>query len=360
MSLAVPIGLCFTAGWLGGLSMGLKKKEIAVILTNTDNLDVEGSKVWKDTHRELFTKQYPYVQKIVDSYRLPLDEPMKVFPDVPPPTMNDQAGPSVNDDGTRYRLTCQYEVRGGRTRQYEVLFRWRLDQLERDRWHWRVSVLGVRMLVRGQACMDPCQSLAIMRRLVECKKSIIPLDPTISLDEDLKGRNYPSHLEAINGARISRIWVLESRFSFIKSDQNAIKNTPSDRQNAATKKSSNFLKSRTTTASDTLCVRFIKHKYGMNGGLGNDNLRVSGASLWSRILAAISRLIFIQLLATRFPRLYALETRKDANISDRWSATGWSWSWRRTVRGGIEQSQLSDLTSLLVNFSCSEDIDRWW
>ncbi|GJW13031.1 hypothetical protein Tco_0017164 [Tanacetum coccineum] len=72
-------------------------------------------------------------------------------------------------------------------------------------WHWRVSVRGVRVSVRGQACMDPCQSLAIMRLFLECKKSIIPLDPAISLDEDLKGRNCPSHLEAINGACISCI-----------------------------------------------------------------------------------------------------------------------------------------------------------
>ncbi|GKC09202.1 hypothetical protein Tco_1000812 [Tanacetum coccineum] len=73
-----------------------------------------------------------------------------------------------------------------------------------------MSVRGTRwqdtsVRVRGQACMDPCQSLAIMRRLVKCKKSIIPLDPAISLDEDLKGQNCPSHLEAINGARISCI-----------------------------------------------------------------------------------------------------------------------------------------------------------
>ncbi|GKF40786.1 hypothetical protein Tco_0124128 [Tanacetum coccineum] len=90
-------------------------------------------------------------------------------------------------------------------RQYEVLFRWRLDQSERDTWHWRVSIRGVRVSVRGHACMDPCQSLAIMSRLVECKKSIIPLDPAISLDEDLKEQNCPSHLKAINGARISCI-----------------------------------------------------------------------------------------------------------------------------------------------------------
>ncbi|GKE63527.1 hypothetical protein Tco_1513894 [Tanacetum coccineum] len=92
----------------------------------------------------------------------------------PPPLTGGQAvvngGPPPLTGGTRYRLTCQYEVRGCRTRQYEVLFRWRLDQSERDTWHWRVSVRGVRVSVRGQACMDPCQSLAIMRRLVECKK----------------------------------------------------------------------------------------------------------------------------------------------------------------------------------------------
>ncbi|GKE67458.1 hypothetical protein Tco_1521619, partial [Tanacetum coccineum] len=70
------------------------------------------------------------------------------------------------------QLTCQYEVRGGKTRQYEVLFRWLLDQSERDTWHCRVSV-------RGQACMDPFQSLAIMRRLVKCKKTIIPPDLAI-------------------------------------------------------------------------------------------------------------------------------------------------------------------------------------
>ncbi|GKC63560.1 hypothetical protein Tco_1096158, partial [Tanacetum coccineum] len=28
------------------------------------------------------------------------------------------------------------------TRQYEVLFRWRLDLSEHDTWHWRVSVRG--------------------------------------------------------------------------------------------------------------------------------------------------------------------------------------------------------------------------
>ncbi|GKE34417.1 hypothetical protein Tco_1453739 [Tanacetum coccineum] len=53
-SLAVPIGLCFTAGWLGGLSL------------------------------------------VVDSYRLPMDDLLKISPDVPSPTANAETGPSGN------------------------------------------------------------------------------------------------------------------------------------------------------------------------------------------------------------------------------------------------------------------------
>ncbi|GKE82219.1 hypothetical protein Tco_1552219, partial [Tanacetum coccineum] len=45
-----------------------------------------------------------------------------------------------------------------RVQRYCSSPRWRLDQSDRDTWHWRVSVRGVRVSVRGQACMDPCQS----------------------------------------------------------------------------------------------------------------------------------------------------------------------------------------------------------
>ncbi|GJX84270.1 hypothetical protein Tco_0335044 [Tanacetum coccineum] len=54
-SLVVPIGLCFTAGWLGGLNLGKNEDEVASMLSETSNLDIEGSKTWKDKHRELFT-----------------------------------------------------------------------------------------------------------------------------------------------------------------------------------------------------------------------------------------------------------------------------------------------------------------
>nr|GEY47586.1 hypothetical protein [Tanacetum cinerariifolium] len=89
-SLAVPIGMCFTSGWLGGLCLGKKEDKVVAMLSETNNLDIKGSKKWKDKHRELFTMQYPYVQKIVDSYRLP----MNAFYHVPPPTVDDGTGPS--------------------------------------------------------------------------------------------------------------------------------------------------------------------------------------------------------------------------------------------------------------------------
>ncbi|GJR65319.1 calcium-dependent protein kinase 26-like protein [Tanacetum coccineum] len=39
--------------------------------------------------------------------------------------------------GTMYCSSTRWQ-----TRQYEVLFRWRLDQSDGDTWHWRVSVRG--------------------------------------------------------------------------------------------------------------------------------------------------------------------------------------------------------------------------
>ncbi|GKA40301.1 hypothetical protein Tco_0732894 [Tanacetum coccineum] len=85
-SLAAPVSLCFTARWLGGLSLGRSEDEISQILSESKDLDIEGSRSWEAKHRELFTKSYPYVQKVADSYDLPMDELLKVSPDVPSTT----------------------------------------------------------------------------------------------------------------------------------------------------------------------------------------------------------------------------------------------------------------------------------
>ncbi|GKC52270.1 hypothetical protein Tco_1075015, partial [Tanacetum coccineum] len=48
-------------------------------------------------HRELFTMQYSYIHKVADCYRLPVDAPMKVSPDVPPSAPKDRHGASAID-----------------------------------------------------------------------------------------------------------------------------------------------------------------------------------------------------------------------------------------------------------------------
>ncbi|GKE84760.1 hypothetical protein Tco_1558502, partial [Tanacetum coccineum] len=45
-SIAIPVGLCYTTGWLGGLSLGKTEDQIARVLSETRNLDIEGSKTW--------------------------------------------------------------------------------------------------------------------------------------------------------------------------------------------------------------------------------------------------------------------------------------------------------------------------
>nr|GEW34870.1 hypothetical protein [Tanacetum cinerariifolium] len=94
--------------------LGRKEDEILAMLTNTINLDIEGSKVWKDKRRELFTMQYPYVQKIADSYRLSVDASIKVSPDVPHPAIDDDARPSVknNDDGSAKLASPKVHLNG--------------------------------------------------------------------------------------------------------------------------------------------------------------------------------------------------------------------------------------------------------
>ncbi|GJX43819.1 hypothetical protein Tco_0260495 [Tanacetum coccineum] len=97
MSIAAPVSLCFTAGWLGGLSLGRTPDQIEELIAQSDNLDVEGSKTWKAKHRELFTKSYPFIQKVFDSYRLPFESLMKLIPDASSSAPVDETATPASD-----------------------------------------------------------------------------------------------------------------------------------------------------------------------------------------------------------------------------------------------------------------------
>lgn len=68
-------------------------------------------------------------------------------------------------------------------------------------------------------------------------------------------------------------------------------------------------------------------------------------------------------LMDSFPRLYALETNKECNISDRWRLCNGVWegvrAWRIPIRGKAVDD-LSNMIDLIGNYSfSSDDGDKW-
>ncbi|GKA10549.1 RNA-directed DNA polymerase, eukaryota [Tanacetum coccineum] len=63
-------------------------------------------------------------------------------------------------------------------------------------------------------------------------------------------------------------------------------------------------------------------------------------------------------LYAKFPRLFALDLNKDCSVADKLNNSV-ELSFRRAVRGGIEQHQMSDLVSMLESIVLSSSNDRW-
>nr|GFA55626.1 RNA-directed DNA polymerase, eukaryota, reverse transcriptase zinc-binding domain protein [Tanacetum cinerariifolium] len=63
-------------------------------------------------------------------------------------------------------------------------------------------------------------------------------------------------------------------------------------------------------------------------------------------------------LYAKFPRLFALDLNKDCSVADKLNNSV-ELSFRRTVRGGIDQHQMFDLVSMLESIVLSSSNDRW-
>ncbi|GKF52421.1 hypothetical protein Tco_0159331, partial [Tanacetum coccineum] len=59
-----------------------------------------------------------------------------------------------------------------------------------------------------------------------------------------------------------------------------------------------------------------------------------------------------------FPRLFALDTEKDISVAGKLQSP-LVYSFRRNVRGGIEEQQLEHLVALLDSVILSNSNDRW-
>nr|GFB62587.1 hypothetical protein [Tanacetum cinerariifolium] len=73
-----------------GVLKGEKMDLLGKLLSETQDLDITGSKSWQAKYRELFTMSYPYVQKVVDSCDLSMNELLAVYPDVPSPLVTER------------------------------------------------------------------------------------------------------------------------------------------------------------------------------------------------------------------------------------------------------------------------------
>ncbi|GJX96365.1 hypothetical protein Tco_0352163 [Tanacetum coccineum] len=99
-----------------------------------------------------------------------------------------------------------------------------------------------------------------------------------------------------------------------------------------------------------------------NGGLGVSTVYGSSFDLHSVNQPSIWRSILreVHLLKSKgFPRLFALETDKEATVAAKLGASSTDVSFRMAVRDGAERQQWSDLNSLSGSVSLSSSKDRW-
>ena len=86
--------LSYTAGFIdgvkaefdGGAKVSRKEEDVERVLSQVKNLNRDAPATWKAEFNKIFDAEYPYVQKVAGSYRLPLGDLMNLQPEgyVPP------------------------------------------------------------------------------------------------------------------------------------------------------------------------------------------------------------------------------------------------------------------------------------
>ncbi|GJS57179.1 RNA-directed DNA polymerase, eukaryota [Tanacetum coccineum] len=140
------------------------------------------------------------------------------------------------------------------------------------------------------------------------------------------------------------------------------------------------------TNRESLWTRVIKAIHGEDGSIDKNNDK-RYMSTWSHIISEIRLLKekgidFFEFLKLKigdgnntcfwkdkwcadgilkdiYPRLYNLETRKDVSVRSKIADPNLEFSFRRNVRGGIEQAQLCSLTTLLEDVNLVPQADRY-
>ena len=67
-------------GWLEGVKVGRRPEQIEEIVNSASGFDMPAALNFRASYDAMFVRQFPFVEKIVASYRLPLADIMNVFP----------------------------------------------------------------------------------------------------------------------------------------------------------------------------------------------------------------------------------------------------------------------------------------
>ena len=79
-SLAKPLSLSYSAGWLDGVRLARKPEEVEKILRTSKKVNLEAPSIWKEEFNKVFSLEYPFIRRVANSYRLPLGDLMNIFP----------------------------------------------------------------------------------------------------------------------------------------------------------------------------------------------------------------------------------------------------------------------------------------
>ena len=94
-ALAEPFNLFSSSGFLDGLKLGREPEEVEKLLEQVDDIDVDAGQKYQPLYDALFSKDYPYIQKVSSSTRRTFDDLMQIFSDPAPEEVDDDTTTSV-------------------------------------------------------------------------------------------------------------------------------------------------------------------------------------------------------------------------------------------------------------------------
>ncbi|GKA12899.1 hypothetical protein Tco_0692445 [Tanacetum coccineum] len=101
-SLSIPFNLAIQAGWAKGLAVKRSEKDLMDVLREVQGFDPHSDTRMTVEYDKLFTKTYPFVEKISGLPRRPVQELLKMYPAPPPQDAPAKVNPSSQaPDGSK-------------------------------------------------------------------------------------------------------------------------------------------------------------------------------------------------------------------------------------------------------------------